>query len=477
MEKTNYRCPICDSTDKWQNVDEYRDDTDKVFKETVDGKETERPMNMFVCNGCGFVGYPNRQQDEEELKAYYKSQYRAHKAPTFNNLLTGQRKVYYHEAFLKDLFKKWTDKDITEKFLLGKNRRFTEIGAAYGMALNYLKSQFPLAEIKGTEWTTKYQRVCFHEYGIKLEDDFDASLKYDLIMSYKVLEHQCDPDKKLREYALALKPEGRIYLSVPTWFNIMTNFGLNGFDLKYYYHPDHINVWSRCLFEVMLKKCGLEIVKEDHVMYGDTYLLKRNDELMKETPVYEKPETIIKAMDHIKQAFEFLKAGKPEKSLEVWADNPTAWIQYYEKNRQKLHREDFDSLFKEVCEPFLKHNHRCRESLTFAADLCMRYEKWTQAAEILHELVEKVPNNGQPLLMLSNALRNMGMRERDPERQIKLMQNCHAVTAHLSTVDRQLMPQAYNWRYKDASEIPTPWELEAIMKDQQNKTLGGDNGR
>jgi len=458
------RCCICDNKDpkKFENVDHFRMDDDQKYTERVDGKKVTRPMNMTMCLDCGFVSYPDRLKSEDELKKYYKSNYRNSRPPDFNNLVTGQRKLFYHEHFLKDLFSKWK-----------KTNRKDEVGAAMGMALNMYKQIFPKATIRGTEWTSSYRRVAYHEYGIELDEDFDSSVKYDLIMSYKVAEHQVDPDIKIREYATSLKPDGVLYISVPTWFNELNNSGSNNFDLPYYYHPDHINVWSQYTFELLLKKCGLEIIKQDHKMYGDTYLCKRNDELMKEELELETSDQIKKAMDHVKKSYQAFLDKKPEEALALWANCPLYWGTYYELNREKLHTNNFDDLYEKVVEPFLEKNERRVGSLVFAADLCMRYEHFERAAEILNELLEFIPNNGRALQMLGHCMRNLASKELDVKRRMEMLKSAHSITSHLAKVDLQTVQDAVNWKYRDASEIPIPSELKTAMisKNETNKTM------
>lgn len=458
------RCPICDNEDpkKWENVDRFRLDTDQEHTEKVDGKKVKKPVNMCMCLGCGFVTYPDKIKSEEELKKYYISDYRNNKPPMFANLTTGQRKLYYHEVFLGDLFDKWK-KD-------GKDAPvISEVGASMGMALNLFKKVFPKATIKGSEWTLKYRRVAYYEYGIELDEEFDSSLKYDLIMSYKVAEHQVDPDKKLREYAECLSKDGRLYISVPTWYNELVNSGMSNYDLPFYYHPAHINVWSRHTFEELLKKCGLEIVKENHKTYGDTYLCKRNDSLMEKKLELETPDQIKKAMDHIKQATLLYMDKKPEEALALWANCPMFWGAYYEANREKLHKENFDELYEEICEPFLEKNQRRSGSLIFSADLCMRYERYQQAAELLNELLDILPNNGKGMMMLSHCMRNMAHIETDMDRRLKMLKNSHSIVSHLTKVDMQSVQESVNWKYRDASELPLPSELNKVTSIETNQ--------
>lgn len=462
------QCPICENKSSWENVDKYRDDDDaKTIEEVVqdDGtvKKVEKPRNMSLCKVCGFVGYPDRQEDEEKLKAYYKSQYRQHKPPTHNNIITGQRKVFYHENFLKETFAKWKKEGKTKPVI-------SEVGAAFGMALNFFKHEFPEGDISGTEWTLKYRRVAWYEYGIKLTEDFDASKSYDMIMSYKVLEHQVKPEEKLMEYANCLKEDGLLYISVPTWFNKASNFGTSGFDLKYYYHPDHINVWTPVLFETLLKRCGLKIVKADHFMYGDTYLCKVDRSVQDEAPQYEDPKMILEAMGKLKSLAEHLKKGQPGKALKEYSNCPVAWAMYYEKNRKSIHEKhdgDFSKIYEEVCEPFLKHTKGSLESMIFTVDLMMRYDQYEQAAEIANDILDKCPNHGQALHMLSHCLRNLAKRESDAERSLQLRANSFKVTDHWSKIDVQKMMEALDWKLFDASELIAPFEIEENKQTKQ----------
>ena len=267
-------CINCHSND-WEVVDQYR----------------LKPKQMSICKNCGMVSYPSLWKEKSEILEHYKKDYRP--APTSNNIFTGQKKLYYHEAFLKDWIKEQNDKDLKPKIL--------EIGAAFGMVLNWFRMVVKGCGIFGTELTESFKRVCYHEYQIKLDDDFDDSIKYDLIMTYKVAEHQLDFDKELLRYRKCLSENGRLYISVPTWFDSMTNFGMAGFDLEYYYDTNHINVWTRNIFEGMLAKAGFKIEKQDHFIYDSTYLCSVLQELGTIT-VKENVEDIKNRMANIKKA-------------------------------------------------------------------------------------------------------------------------------------------------------------------------------
>jgi len=284
-------CVICDH-DEWMDVDHLRD---------LEKKDNKK-IGMAICKSCGFISYPSKYKSKEEILAYYRKNYRSG-PPTFNNFVTGTRKLHYHSFFLKEVFQLWNDNK-KEAPVIG------EVGAALGMVLNMYREIFPKAEVHGTELTVSYRNVAFHEYGIRLGDELPQDKKYDLLMTYKVAEHQMDIDKELFNYRDLLKDDGYLYISVPTWFEVLENFGLGGFDLGYYYHPDHINAWSKKLFESLLKKTGFQIIKYDNYMYGDTYLCKKTEPVALTKDDFEDYQDIIKKMETIKKISELFKRNK-----------------------------------------------------------------------------------------------------------------------------------------------------------------------
>ena len=424
-------CPICQG-DKWTNVDEFRHDK----------------KGMEICNGCGFVSYPTLYKTEEEIKEYYRAEYRP--APGVGNLFSGQRKIHYHEFFLRSVFDKWKADKIAP--VVG------EVGAAYGLVLKWVKNIFPEAEVGGSEMTLSYRRVAFHENDIVLDEEIDLTKKYDLIISYKVQEHLMDPDKKLREMVLALKDDGLMYISVPCWFNTMYNFGAAGFTLSYYYDTNHINVWTRPLFETMMKKCGLEIVKEDHCIYDSTYLCKRNDAMMNEKPVYEDPEEIKDRMRKIKEASIAFDQREYGKAIEIWPNYPSGWQACYENSRGELHKKGFEEIIKEFVDPMLKACPYSATVFSIAADICMRYSKWDQAIELHKKVLEMRPQCPHSLLSMGHCFRNLSAKS--PDKKIELLKQARDLVRYTKEISLQSRDECINWIYKDSSNIPLPTEVQ-----------------
>ena len=96
MSSSNTKCVICDSTDQWASVDQYR----------------LKPVNMCICMKCGFITYPDKIAKSEDLKEFYRAEYRDQ--PSVENVFTGQRKLHYHQEFLGPILKQWKGRDPAE---------------------------------------------------------------------------------------------------------------------------------------------------------------------------------------------------------------------------------------------------------------------------------------------------------------------------------------------------------------------------
>ena len=450
---------MCDETSKWKSVDQYR----------------LKPSGMSICMNCGFVSYPQRYKSMQDAKNYYLKEYRKNSAPSVMNLYTGQRKLHYHAHFLRDLIDQWGKEEFHKPVIC-------EVGAAFGMVLNWFKKQcFPNAEIYGTEWDLAMRRNAWHEWKIKLDEDFDPSRKYDLIMTYKVAEHQSDADVRLREYAESLTDKGRVYVSVPIWFDTLNNFGKQGFELEYYYHPDHINVWTRKLFETVLAKAGLEIVKDNHTFYDSSYLCKRNDALMTAPKQFEDPKDVIDSLDKIFRANQAGMDGDYDKAVEIYPNFPYGWEGKYEKNRSKIHAKGFEFIFENYLKPALDACPTSAETRLLVGDICMRYEKFKDAIKFLELSLRMKPENSEALGRIAKCFREMSARTSDREEKKRLRLEARNVERYRRDVSKQDEPDAISWIYNDNAKIEAPYEQASAVVDSTrvtgNEAVSGFQGQ
>lgn len=424
------RCPICDSTDKWKNVDEFR----------------IKPEGMAMCGGCGFVSYPEKYKTKQEIIDYYSEEYRP--APGFGNVCSGERKLHYHGEFLKDLLKQFKDEG-REQIVV------TDIGSAFGMFLNWFRGFFPKGEYTGVELTKSFVRNAWHLFQLKTLNDFDDTKKYDFISSYKSLEHILDPDIELKRYINSLKDNGYLYLSVPTWFGTLKSFGMSGFDLEYYYSPNHINVWTRKMFEGLIGKCGGKVIKENHTMYENTYLVVKGEIT---EPVFESPEYILECLKKVYEANEAYSTGRYEDAINIWPNFPIAHYGRYEMNRKQWDVLGFDIIFKEVCERALRDCPDDSDANYLCADICMRYGRYEDAIKYLNQCQKLRPNMPNVFSMLANCFRMLGDHSIDESTKIRFYEESRKCAILLRNIGSQNISEALTWIMHDNANIPTPME-------------------
>lgn len=432
------RCICCDGTE-WKNVDEYR----------------YKPSGMAMCTNCGMISYPKIVSDEAGLKDFYREEYRD--VPTINNVFTGQRKLQYHNEFLRGLFAEWKK--------AGKEAPVvTEIGSAFGLFVHWMRANFPRGDIGGTELTLSYRRVAFHEYGIFLAEDLDEQKAHDMIVSYKVAEHMPNFDRELERYARALKDDGRLYISVPTWFGPLTNFGVGGFSLEYYYHKNHVNVWTQDHFERILWKAGFAIESENHTFYDNTYLCRKVPmarDLLDQVPM----PCPNKIEDKLKAVFVAAKAydeAKFDDAIAAYPNFPDAHVGRYESNRAGWHKLGFEGIKEQVLDPAIKACPDSAQLRLFIADVAMRYDQFKLAMSSIDQSLGMRPNHPAALTMLSQAYRQVADRTEDPVEKAKAFMEAREVLKFLKVVSAQSRDDATNWMFHDHARIPMPQEKTEV---------------
>lgn len=439
------RCIVCDKSE-WENVDQYRN----------------KKEGMSLCKSCGFISYPAKWQEKEKVLEYYRKQYRA--APTIENLFQGQRKLNYHHEFLGEpLLDKWLKEGKKDPVVF-------EVGAAYGLVLAWIKNfrvngqlLFPGADLGGSELTLTYKRNAYHEFGLELKEDFDDSKQYDLVISYKVAEHILDVDLELMRYRKCLKPDGKLYISVPTWFHRLHNFGANGFSIEYYYAPEHVNTWTRQHFEAILRKTGFKIIKENHSFYDDTYLCEADTERKQELSISLPNPTQIKDwMARIKAADELCQKKMFAEALEQWPNFPVARRALYEYKRKDFHASGIDEIIKTLVRPWIELDKDSYDAWVFGGDLLMRYDRYDQALSYLKEALERRPRDESVLGAISNCYRMLAKKAQTEDQKIHFMVQSREILRFMKEHCLNGFQNAVTGIYSDNACIPMPSEGAAL---------------
>lgn len=281
-------CPICNGA-SWEYLDHMRDQRYWVDQDYLDADE---PVCFKVCKTCGFLTYDNIEQ--EKLKAIYNCIRPVMRAANINTM---NKKNLYHKAFLHDV--------------MDNVNRVLDVGCANGQFLEFLHTDYGLnkQDLVGIEWSRSFVAFGRNEYKLNILPD-DSSLdkcddiKFDMISYYHVFEHCQNPVRELKKAMNWLADDGYLYLSVPLFLDILEESG--GFPCDSFenlYHLNHNNCFTKTSFQNLLKVVGLDIVKEDEILYGYTVLCRKG-----------KPDTEIKKENYL-DVIEILKKQKEAISL------------------------------------------------------------------------------------------------------------------------------------------------------------------
>lgn len=280
---------------------------------------------LLVCKGCGAMMYKVDAGDEEKVKEYYRKSYRPE--PTSENVLTSTRKLGYVQIFLKDFMEEKKDKQMV----------CGDVGCAIGYIPHWLRTRGHKAT--GSELTLTYRRFAENWYGIPITEELETKHKYDLISLYHVLEHLIEPDKKLAHYASLLAEGGHMLISTPEWHRTLEEAsGSNMAGFTHLYHKDHINVFTETSIKNLFRKAGLVIVKEDHLMYGQTYLLTKGAV----DPITPEPwETVVENVKKDKESIDLYLKKQYREALAIRPKFPEAYIKIvYEKHSKEPDLQD-----------------------------------------------------------------------------------------------------------------------------------------
>lgn len=303
-----------------------------------------------ICKNCGNVQFKYEEGDKDKLKEFYRSDYR--REPGVSNIITTTHKLNYIKIFLGEWLK---DKS---------NLIVADVGAATGYLLDWFKRHGH--RVTGTELTRTYRRFSEHYYGVPLTEELTPKHKYDLIVYYHVLEHMLEPDVELMEKRAMLSDNGHMLISVPEWFFVLENLAAIGnLSIDNYFHKNHVYACSRQSMHNLLAKCGLQIVKEDYVTYGQTYLVRKlktgepatsinPEDAGREIFKKEDWQKVNADIDKIKKAIGLFTKGKFKDAINTWYNFPDAHLRLifdtYKKDtdRQKYELDILISKLGEV---------------------------------------------------------------------------------------------------------------------------------
>jgi len=388
---------------------------------------------LQICKTCGTMAMKVEADEEKKMIEYYRKKYRPE--PNHTNLLTTTNKLNYIMSFLREVLQKaHNDK---KSLICG------DIGAATGYLVSKLKQLGHKST--GCELTVTFRRFCEHYYNIPLTEELTPKHKYDLLVIYHVLEHMVEPDKKLIKYRDMLSKDGRIMVATPEWLDVIEE--QSGASLKSVanlFHEDHINVFTDKSIKALFAKCGLVIEKEDHLTYGQTYLLKKGTPKKKPKHFYEPWEQVKDKLEKTVKAMQFYFKGKYKKARETWTKFPEAWMSQILRDCGKDPHKQAD--LWEQCKEVLRNNIRLRISL---GHWLYQNQDYESALKVFNEVTVIRPNS-MVFIMMGWCYSNLSNHSMAIE--------CYQKS---SAMDPTKWAECHNWICREASQMLS-WDERAL---------------
>lgn len=218
------------------------------------------PINISICNTCGFV-FQNPRFSEQEWESYYESDYDRYGRPL--PLPNTKPEDPYKNG--KAIFSRLKDKKLTTF------KSILDIGAGKGDILDYYNKQTPykmnlLAIEPSKNCQNKLKNLGIKVIGSSINEFDEGYLgKIDIIIMRGVLEHLYNPVESISIAKSLLSEDGIIYFDVPNPFCDLFSYGNIPFGFP------HISYFNKITLELLCEKTGLSIIsleeKED-ILYG-----------------------------------------------------------------------------------------------------------------------------------------------------------------------------------------------------------------
>jgi len=150
---------------------------------------------------------------------------------------------------------------------------------------------------------------------------------------------------------------------------------------------------------------------------------------------------------------------KFKEAAKIFPCHPFTYIYDYEMNRKQYNQLGFDAIHNDVIKPAMQACANDIDITLFAADICMRYDKWTLAIEYLEKTFEIRPNNPQAFISLASCYRALAnVKTQSVTDQVKYKVEAIKIMKYCKEISLQNVSESINWIYADSAEVPTPYE-------------------
>jgi 2-polyprenyl-3-methyl-5-hydroxy-6-metoxy-1,4-benzoquinol methylase len=215
-------------------------------------------MRIIKCSGCGLVRVDEIPDRERLEHLYSESYFRSSDSGAlgYDDYLADRAKISrtFHRRMRE--IEQWT----------GSTGRLLDVGCAAGFSLDVAKKRG--WEVEGIEISEFACELGHRELGIDIhcgsldEADF-GSESFDVITMWDYIEHVPDPRRDVAMANRLLKADGLLALSTPDISSLPARIsGSRWMGIK---HEEHLFYFSRNTIQKLLRICGFEPVRVEHV--------------------------------------------------------------------------------------------------------------------------------------------------------------------------------------------------------------------
>ena len=239
----NQQCMLC-SKSEFEFVHSLRDD---------DSRSAYRCMN---CEHIQVIPLPTVEEDAE----YYASD------KMYKNIFKGNS-IMQKEENLMERYRTYVEDEL-RKFatFIKRGERILDIGTGYGWLVELLRNDG--YQVDGVEISEEKRILCRRRCGIEIYDwnlmgdSSEMRSKqgyYDIVCLQQTLEHISDPVSFLLRVSDLIKPDGRIFVSVPNQNDILKT--IEPIYEKYHYLRPHLSYFTSQTLSLLLCNCGFKNIE------------------------------------------------------------------------------------------------------------------------------------------------------------------------------------------------------------------------
>lgn len=232
------RCKICQSG-------KY-----KIIKDTL---RHNIKRNVLRCGRCGFV-YLEPKQEGGSVKYYSSRDYRKKYGPNLKKVATSQEIFDTYFPFQQKIFDEI-------KHIIKPKMKILDVGCSTGHFLAFLKGRVQErvgVELNKEEVNFIRKNLDFKVYSEPIESVSIKEGPFDLITSFRVIEHVDDPAMFLKSIAKQLKTDGYLYLELPNLLDVLLSCYKIPAYADFYYREPHVSYFSKETLSMLLKKTGFK---------------------------------------------------------------------------------------------------------------------------------------------------------------------------------------------------------------------------